>query len=65
MLIVECFVHNGGKMHFEPKNRHLLVFPIEEEKENSLIVLPEDYKTPKSQHVICDILDISSDCNLS
>jgi co-chaperonin GroES (HSP10) len=49
-------------MHFEPKNRHILILPIEEKKEKSMIVLPDDYKQPQTPHVLCDVLDISADC---
>ena len=52
-------------MYLEPKNRHLLVFPIDEEKENkSAIILPEDYKQPQSPYVTCDILGIANNCEL-
>ena len=52
-------------MYFEPKNRHLLVLPVEcEEKKESLIVLPEDYKKPESPYIICDILGKADDCSL-
>jgi hypothetical protein len=55
---------NGGKMYLEPKNRHILVLPIEEEKENSIVVLPDDFKTPQSVYVVCDVLGISDDCTV-
>ena len=52
-------------MYFEPKNRHLLVLPLEtEEKENSLIVLPDGYEQPQSAYVSCDVLGIASDCKI-
>tara|TARA_B100000424_G_scaffold232674_1_gene195582 strand:+ start:992 stop:1300 length:309 start_codon:yes stop_codon:yes gene_type:complete len=56
---------NGGKMYLEPKNRHILVLPLEEEKENSIIVLPDDFKTPQSVYVVCDVLGISDDCTVN
>ena len=53
-------------MYLEPKNRHLLVLPLDEEEEKSnLIVLPDDYKKPKSHYVVCDVLGVSCDCKLS
>ena len=55
---------DGGKMYLEPKNRHLLVFPMEEEKEQSAIILPDDYKKPESPFIVCDVLGVSSDCNI-
>lgn len=52
-------------MYFEPKNRHLLVLPLEEEEEkNKKFVLPEDYKKPKSPYVVCDVLGVSEDCDI-
>ena len=51
-------------MYLEPKNRHLLVHFNEEEKEELKFVLPDEYKVPKSQYIICDILGISSDCSI-
>jgi hypothetical protein len=64
MLKGICRIYNGGKMYLEPKNRHLLVLPLEEEEEESLVVLPEEYKKPKSTYVICDVLGVSTDCGI-
>ena len=59
------YIDEGGKMYFEPKNRHLLVLPIEtEEKEKSLIVLPEGYEQAQSTYVSCDVLGMASDCKV-
>ena len=52
-------------MYLEPHNRHLLVLPIEDEKEKQTFVLPEDYKKPKSPYIMCDILGISGDCKVA
>ena len=52
-------------MYLEPHNRHLLVFPMEDEKEEVKFVLPDEYKVPKSQYVICDVLGIADDCKVS
>ena len=52
-------------MYLEPHNRHLLVLPMEAEKEEIKFVLPDEYKTPESPYVICDILGIASDCKVS
>tara|TARA_R110000824_G_scaffold179656_2_gene359932 strand:+ start:257 stop:556 length:300 start_codon:yes stop_codon:yes gene_type:complete len=58
-------MHKGVNMYFEPKNRHLLVLPLEEEEEkNKKFVLPEDYKKPKSPYVVCDVLGVSEDCDI-
>jgi|5_EtaG_2_1085323.scaffolds.fasta_scaffold00200_7 hypothetical protein len=55
---------NGGKMYLEPKNRHLLVLPLEEKSEKSKIILPDDYKKPESPYITCDVLGISSDSTI-
>jgi len=54
-------------MHFEPHNRHLWVHPIEKEenREDPLFLMPEDYRPPKSPYVICDILGMASNCEIS
>ena len=64
MLKAFCRIEEGGIMNFEPKNRHLLVLPIEEKKTKSNIILPQDYKAPANPYIVCDILDISGDCTL-
>ena len=52
-------------MYFEPKNRHLLVLPLEsEDKQESSILLPDDYKKPQSPYVMCDVLGMSEDCSV-
>ena len=56
---------NGGKMYLEPKNRHLLVLPIEDKEEKSTFILPDNYKKPECPYVTCDILGISDDCSLT
>lgn len=54
-------------MNFEPHNRHLWVIPVEqkEKKEDPLFILPEEYKPAKSPYVICDILGMACDCEIS
>ena len=53
-------------MNFEPTNRHILVSPIEEKKEekNSLIMLPDDYKKQESPYLACSVLAVASDSKL-
>ena len=50
----------------KPFNRHILVSPIEEqqENENSLIVLPSDYKKPESPYQQAEVLELSDDCKI-
>ena len=47
----------------KPFNRHVLVKPItkEEQKKESLIVLPTDYKKPESPHQLAEVLGLSED----
>ena len=52
-------------MYFEPHNRHLLVLPIGEKKEEVKFVLPEGYEKPESHYVVCDVLGKSDDCKIS
>jgi hypothetical protein len=52
-------------MYLEPKNRHLLVLPLNrEEEEKNLIILPDDYKQPKDPYITCDILGVAGDCSI-
>lgn len=52
-------------MYLEPKNRHLLVYPVEDSEESkTIIVLPDDYKHPTSPYICCDILGMSDNCEL-
>ena len=53
-------------MNFIPYNRHLLVRPLEEEEEEqlSVVVLPTDYIKPISPYLVCEVTNISTDCNL-
>ena len=37
----------------------------EENREDPLFLMPEDYRPPKSPYVICDILGMASDCEIS
>ena len=50
----------------KPFNRHVLVKPItkEEQKKETLIVLPTDYKKPESPHQLAEVLELSEDCSI-
>jgi co-chaperonin GroES (HSP10) len=50
----------------KPFNRHVLIKPIEkeEQKKESLIVLPTDYKKPESPHQLAEVLGFSDDCSI-
>ena len=49
-------------MHFKPYNRHLVVDLIEQKQEDkSLVVLPTDYKKPKSPYVRAKVIECSED----
>ena len=47
-------------------NRHVLVELVdeEEEKQDSLIALPQDYKKVESPYLVVKVLQISDDCKL-
>lgn len=47
-------------------NRHVLVELVEEEeeKQESLIALPQDYKKQESLYLVVKVLDKAEDCNL-
>ena len=65
MLKGICYIDEGRIMYLEPKNRHLLVLPVEDEEEQkTTIVLPDDYKKPQSPYVTCDVLGIAEDCSI-
>jgi len=52
-------------MYLEPKNRHLLVLPLNRDKEEkNSIILPDDYKQPKAPYITCDILGVAGDCSI-
>jgi co-chaperonin GroES (HSP10) len=47
---------------FKPVNRHILVKKLNENpSEESLIVLPEDYKPVEEKYAVVEVLDFSSD----
>ncbi len=50
----------------KPFNRHVLVRLIEEqeEKTESLIVLPTDYKRPQSPYQLGVVLNLADDCRI-
>tara|TARA_Y100000593_G_scaffold68593_1_gene126018 strand:+ start:3885 stop:4202 length:318 start_codon:yes stop_codon:yes gene_type:complete len=65
MLKAVGYIDEGGKMYFEPKNRHLLVHPVEDKPEaESLIVMPQGYEQPTTPYVCCDVLGMAEDCAL-
>jgi|TARA_R100001509_G_C4790235_1_gene189512 co-chaperonin GroES (HSP10) len=44
-------------MNFEPMNRHLLIEPIEEEQQQeNVIVLPEEYRPQKSPYLHAQVV---------
>ena len=52
-------------MILDPRNRHLLVEPIpEEEQETSAVLLPDNYRPVKSQHVAVRLLEKAPDCSI-
>ena len=41
MLKAIGYIDNGGNMYLEPHNRHLLVYPLKDNKEEISFVLPD------------------------
>ena len=52
-------------MMLQPMNRYLLVEPIEEEKKESGILVPEDYKVDSSAHSLVKLLRPNESSSLS
>ena len=51
-------------MHFSPRNRHLYVEILNQEKGNEpQILLPDDYVPVKEVYVSARLIDWASDCN--
>ena len=51
-------------MHFGPRNRHLYVEVLKQEKESETqILLPDDYKPPTDAYVAARLVDWAPDCN--
>ena len=50
-------------MILEQRNRHLLVVPLEEDEqeEERAVLLPENYRKPKSPYVIVSVLSVAPD----
>jgi|TARA_Y100000310_G_scaffold337090_1_gene423244 uncharacterized protein (DUF3820 family) len=44
-----------------PKNRHLLVEPVDSEESQVLVALPEEY-LPVKEHEVVKILKVATDC---
>lgn len=53
-----------AKMKLYPRNRHLVIEPIEvaEEEEQTAVLLPEGYGKPKPPFVQARIREVSPDC---
>lgn len=56
----------GGQMFTHVFNRHVLIELVdeEEEKQESLIALPQDYKKQESPYLVVKVLDKAEDCRL-
>jgi co-chaperonin GroES (HSP10) len=56
------YINIGGKMHFKPFNRHIVVDLIEEKKEEKgVVILPTDYKKPASHYAKAIVIEASED----
>ena len=50
---------------FTPLNRHLLVKrSVEDKKEDSTFMLPEDYQAPKDPYEVVEVVALAEDCSL-
>ena len=51
----------------KPFNRHVLIKPIKEKKQEqqTLVVLPSDYKKPESPYMLAEVLALSGDCSIN
>ena len=50
-------------MNFQPQNRYLLVkTQTQEDAENTGVLLPEGYASPKDKYVLATVLDSANDC---
>jgi co-chaperonin GroES (HSP10) len=50
----------------KPVNRHIVVkYKPQEEKTNSDILLPDDYKPPERNHVVTEVLAVADDISFS
>ena len=57
-------------MTLDPRNRHLLVKPIEEEEEKeekpvSGVLLPDSYKPQQSPYVAAKVIELAPDCSIN
>lgn len=47
----------------KPVNRHLSIVPhFKEEKANTGVILPDDFKQPESRFIKATVIDIAADC---
>ena len=52
-------------MNFKPRNRHVLIeINVEEEKEESIVLLPDNQIIRKEEYILAIVKDISPDCKL-
>ncbi len=52
-------------MNFKPRNRHVLIeIKVEEKKEESIVLLPDNQVIRKEEYVLAIVEDISPDCKL-
>tara|TARA_R100000027_G_scaffold45890_1_gene34921 strand:- start:4078 stop:4401 length:324 start_codon:yes stop_codon:yes gene_type:complete len=60
------FFYYGGNMDFKPFNKHLWILPQEEQqdKEDPLFIMPDEYQPPKTPYVIGYIMDMADDCTI-
>jgi len=47
-----------------PCNRYILIKPVEQEEDKSVVLVPEDYRPKTNPHTVADVLDWSDDVKL-
>ena len=47
-----------------PCNRYILIKPVEQEEDKSVVLTPEDYRPKTNPHTVADVLDWSEDVKL-
>jgi len=52
-------------MKFKPRNRHILIeIKVKKEKEESIVLLPDNQIIRKEEYILAIVRDISPDCKL-
>ena len=47
-----------------PCNRYILIKPIEEKEDKSVVLVPDDYRSKTNPHTLAEVLDWSDDVQI-